>query len=80
MQKRKPANNGLEVSAMRLGYMGLSDGYSPATDKTQAIALIRAVFLDTAEACGPFENEILLGEAVALFREPTSTGWIPRCR
>ncbi len=55
--------------------MGLSFGYGPATEKQQAIALIRTAFergvtfFDTAEAYGPFANEELLGEAVEPFRE-----------
>src|SRR5258705_8376764 len=55
--------------------MGLSYGYGPATDRPQAIALIRSAFdrgvtfFDTAEAYGPFTNEELLGEALAPFRE-----------
>jgi aryl-alcohol dehydrogenase-like predicted oxidoreductase len=75
MQKRKLGNSGLEVSAIGLGCMGLSYGYGPATDRPQAIALIRSAFergvtlFDTAEAYGPFANEELLGEALAPFRE-----------
>src|SRR5664280_2941918 len=75
MQKRKLGNNGLEVSAIGLGCMGLSFGYGPATDKQQAITLIRSAFergvtfFDTAEAYGPFANEELLGGALAPFRE-----------
>lgn len=75
MRKRQLGNSGLGVSAMGLGCMGLSFGYGPATDKQQAIALIRAAFdhgvnfFDTAEAYGPFLNEELLGEAVAPFRD-----------
>ena len=75
MQKRKLGNIGLEVSAIGLGCMGLSYGYGPATDKHQAIALIRSAFergvtfFDTAEAYGPFVNEDLLGEALAPFRD-----------
>ncbi len=74
MEKRKLGNSGLEVSALGLGCMGLSYGYGPATDKQQAIQLIRlafekgVTFFDSAEAYGPFENEKLLGEAVAPFR------------
>ena len=55
--------------------MGLSFGYGPATDKRDAIRLIRAAyelgvnFFDSAEAYGPFLNEELLGEAVAPFRD-----------
>src|SRR5579885_1614621 len=75
MQKRTLGNNGLEVSAMGLGCMGLSFGYGPATDRQQAIRLIRAAvergvtFFDTAEVYGPFTNEEVVGEALAPFRE-----------
>jgi aryl-alcohol dehydrogenase-like predicted oxidoreductase len=75
MQKRKLGSSDLEVSAIGLGCMGLSYGYGPATDRSQAIALIRAAvergvtFFDTAEAYGPFANEELLGEALAPFRD-----------
>jgi len=68
MQKRKLGNSGLEVSAIGLGCMGLSFGYGPATDRPQAIALIRSAFergvtlFDTAEAYGPFANEELLAK------------------
>lgn len=75
MQKRKLGNSNLEVSALGLGCMGLSFGYGAATDKQEAIALIRAAveqgvsFFDTAEVYGPFTNEALVGEALAPFRE-----------
>ena len=75
MEKRKLGKGGLEVSALGLGCMGLSFGYGPATEKQQAITLIRTAFergvtfFDTAEAYGPFTNEELLGEAVAPFRQ-----------
>jgi aryl-alcohol dehydrogenase-like predicted oxidoreductase len=74
MQKRKLGKSNLEVSALGLGCMGLSFGYGPATEKQQAISLIRTAFergvtfFDTAEAYGPFANEELVGEAVAPFR------------
>jgi aryl-alcohol dehydrogenase-like predicted oxidoreductase len=73
MQTRKLAN--LEVSAIGLGCMGLSFGFGPATEKSQAIKLIHTAyergvtFFDTAEAYGPFLNEELLGEALAPFRD-----------
>lgn len=73
MQKRKLGNSGLEVSAIGLGCMGLTFGYGPATDKGDAIKLIRAAFergvtlFDTAEAYGQV-NEEIVGEAVAPFR------------
>ncbi|CAN7424927.1 aldo/keto reductase [Mesorhizobium sp. LjRoot246] len=75
MQKRTLGNNGFEVSAIGLGCMGLSYGYGPATDKKQAVELIRSAvdsgvtFFDTAEAYGPFVNEELLGEALAPVRD-----------
>lgn len=75
MEKRKLGNSGLEVSALGLGCMGLSFGYGPATDKKEAVKLIRATFetgvtfFDTAECYGPFTNEELLGEALSPFRE-----------
>jgi aryl-alcohol dehydrogenase-like predicted oxidoreductase len=75
MEKRQLGNSGLEVSALGLGCMGLSFGYGPATEKQEAIKLIRAAFergvtfFDTAEAYGPFTNEELLGEALEPFRD-----------
>lgn len=74
MRKRKLGKSGLEVSALGLGCMGLSFGYGPAIDKQEAIRLIRkafelgVTFFDTAEVYGPFNNEELLGEALAPFR------------
>jgi aryl-alcohol dehydrogenase-like predicted oxidoreductase len=74
MQKRKLGKS-LEVSAIGLGCMGLSFGYGPATEKQQAISLIRAAFergvtfFDTAEAYGPYLNEEVVGEALAPVRE-----------
>jgi aryl-alcohol dehydrogenase-like predicted oxidoreductase len=74
MQKRKLGKSGLEISALGLGCMGLSFGYGPATDKQEAIKLIRAAFelgitfFDTAEAYGPYKNEELVGEALAPYR------------
>jgi len=74
MQKRKLGNSNLEVSALGLGCMGLSSGYGPATEKSQAVAVIRGAvergvtFFDTAEIYGPFKNEELVGEALAPFR------------
>jgi aryl-alcohol dehydrogenase-like predicted oxidoreductase len=75
MQKRKLGSDGLEVSAIGLGCMGLSSGYGPAAGTQDAIRLIRTAaehgvtFFDTAEAYGPFKNEELVGEALAPFRD-----------
>jgi aryl-alcohol dehydrogenase-like predicted oxidoreductase len=74
MQKRKLGKSDLEVSALGLGCMGLSFSYGPATDRQEAIALIRAAvergvtFFDTAEIYGPLTNEELVGEALEPFR------------
>jgi aryl-alcohol dehydrogenase-like predicted oxidoreductase len=75
MQKRTLGRSGLEVSALGLGCMGLSFGLGPATEKSEAIKLIRAAvergvtFFDTAEVYGPYVNEEVVGEALAPFRK-----------
>jgi aryl-alcohol dehydrogenase-like predicted oxidoreductase len=75
MQKRSLGKSNLEVSALGLGCMGMSFGYGPAGDKQEMIALIRSAvergvtFFDTAEAYGPFTNEVLVGEALAPFSD-----------
>jgi len=74
MKKRFLGNQGLEVSALGLGCMGLNFGYGQATDKKDAINLIRTAvekgvtFFDTAEVYGPYINEEVVGEALAPFR------------
>jgi aryl-alcohol dehydrogenase-like predicted oxidoreductase len=74
MQKRSLGTSGLEVSALGLGCMGLSFGLGPATEKPEAIKLIRAAvqrgvtFFDTAEVYGPYVNEEVVGEALVPFR------------
>ena len=73
--KRKLGRNGLEVSALGMGCMGLSFGLGPAADKARGVAVIRAAvergitFFDTAEGYGPYTNETLVGEALAPFRD-----------
>jgi aryl-alcohol dehydrogenase-like predicted oxidoreductase len=75
MQQRTLGASGLDVSALGYGAMGLSYGYGPATDRSEAVALIRAAvergvtFIDTAEVYGPFVNEEVVGEALAPMRE-----------
>ena len=75
MKKRKLGQSNLEVSALGLGCMGMSSGYGPAGEKQAMIAVIRSAvesgvsFFDTAEIYGPFQNEELVGAALAPFRE-----------
>jgi aryl-alcohol dehydrogenase-like predicted oxidoreductase len=77
MQKRilGSGNSSLEVSALGLGCMGMSQSYGPAPDKQDLIALIHTAvergvtFFDTAQVYGPFTNEELVGEALAPFRD-----------
>ena len=74
MQKRT-LGNGLEVSALGLGCMGMSFAYGIAPDPKEMVSLLHAAvergvsFFDTAEVYGPFANEDLLGEAFAPIRD-----------
>src|SRR6476469_6183021 len=75
MKKRKRGKNGLEVSAIGLGCMGMSFGYGPPADRQEMIKLMRrafelgVTFFDTAEVYGPYANEELVGEALAPMRD-----------
>ncbi|HZV27769.1 MAG TPA: aldo/keto reductase [Acidothermaceae bacterium] len=76
---------GLQVSAIGYGCMGLSGAYLPAPTRQDGVALIRAAvergvsFFDTAEVYGPFINEEIVGEALAPVRDDvviaTKFGW-----
>ena len=66
---RRLGSQGLTVSAIGLGCMGLSQSYEPAVEQESIATLHRAIeigctFLDTAEVYGPFTNEDLLGRAL----------------
>jgi aryl-alcohol dehydrogenase-like predicted oxidoreductase len=73
MQKRTLGGD-LEVSAIGLGCMGMSQSYGPSPDRPEMVSLIRTAvergvtFFDTAEVYGPFVNEELVGEALVPFR------------
>jgi aryl-alcohol dehydrogenase-like predicted oxidoreductase len=75
MQKRTLGTNGLEVSALGFGCMGISFGYGQTVSREEGIAIIRAAvdggvtFFDTAEAYGPYANEELVGEALGPVRD-----------
>ena len=77
MERRRLGSQGLEVSAIGLGCMGMSDSYgSGATrDQEEAIATLQrapdvgVTLLDTADAYGPHTNEELVGRAIAASRE-----------
>ena len=75
MNKRKLGNNGLEVSALGLGCMGMNFSYPPFPERKDMIKLIHdavergVTFFDTAEVYGPFINEELVGEALEPFRK-----------
>jgi aryl-alcohol dehydrogenase-like predicted oxidoreductase len=66
---------GLRVSAIGYGCLGLSQSYPPVPTRQEAIAVIRAAvdrgvtFFDTAELYGPFGNEEIVGEALAPVRD-----------
>ena len=69
MKRRKLGSQGLEVSALGLGCLGMSQSYGTPDDRESIATIQRAVELgvtlfDTAEAYGPFKNEELLGRAL----------------
>ena len=85
MDKRTLGTNGPEVSAIGLGCMSMTGGYSDRPDRQEMISLLRTAvdrgvtFFDTAEIYGPYANEELVGEALAPFRGQvviaTKFGW-----
>ena len=84
LPKRKLGSQGLEVSALGLGCMGMSQSYGPADEKESLATIARALelgttFFDTAEVYGPYANEELLGRALGPRRKDvvvaTKFGW-----
>ncbi|HWJ41390.1 MAG TPA: aldo/keto reductase [Candidatus Limnocylindrales bacterium] len=74
MEKRKLGKQGLEVSALGLGCMGMSQFYGPRDDKESVATLERAVeiginFFDTADVYGVGHNEELVGKALKTYRD-----------
>jgi aryl-alcohol dehydrogenase-like predicted oxidoreductase len=73
--RTRTLGNGLQVSAIGYGAMGMSQGYGPGPDRDANIALLRAAvdrgvtFFDTAEVYGPYVNEELVGEALEPLRD-----------
>ena len=70
MRKRKLGRQGLAVSEVGLGCMGMSEFYGPRDEEESIATIHRALdlgvdFFDTADAYGPFTNERLLGRALA---------------
>lgn len=74
LKKRKLGTQGLEVSELGLGCMGMSQSYGVPNDTESIETIHRAIelgvtFFDTAEVYGPFTNEILLGRALKGYRD-----------
>lgn len=73
MEKRRLGKKGLEVSALGLGCMGMSEFYGPGNDEESTKTIHRAIelgvtFFDTADMYGPFVNEELVGKALKPYR------------
>jgi aryl-alcohol dehydrogenase-like predicted oxidoreductase len=84
LPKRRLGGQGLQVSALGLGCMGMSQSYGAADERESLATIDRAIelgvtFFDTAEAYGPFTNEELLGRALKGRRDrvivATKFGW-----
>ena len=75
MDKRTLGSTGLEVSAVGLGCMGISQSFGPSPDRATMVEFLRGAvergvtLFDTAEVYGPFDNEEIVGEALAPHRD-----------
>ena len=75
MDKRILGSTGLEVSAIGLGCMGISQSFGPSPDREVMVDFLRqavehgVTFFDTAEVYGPYDNEEVVGEALEPLRE-----------
>jgi aryl-alcohol dehydrogenase-like predicted oxidoreductase len=75
MDTRRLGSTGLEVSALGLGCMGISQSFGPRPERDEAVAFLRGAvergvtFFDTAEVYGPFHNEEVVGEALEPVRD-----------
>jgi len=75
MDKRMLGSERLEVSALGLGCMGISQSFGPSPDRTTMVAFLRqavergVTFFDTAEVYGPYHNEEVVGEALEPLRD-----------
>ena len=75
MDKRTLGGDGLEVSAIGLGCMGISQSFGPSPDRATMVDFLRQAvehgvsFFDTAEVYGPYHNEEVVGEALEPLRD-----------
>jgi aryl-alcohol dehydrogenase-like predicted oxidoreductase len=75
MDKRTLGSAGLEVSALGLGCMGISQSFGPSPDRATMVDFLRGAvehgvtFFDTAEVYGPYHNEEVVGEALEPLRD-----------
>jgi aryl-alcohol dehydrogenase-like predicted oxidoreductase len=75
MERRSLGGGGLEVSAIGLGCMGISQSFGPSPDRATMVDYLRAAvghgvtFFDTAEVYGPYHNEEVVGEALEPLRD-----------
>ena len=73
--KHRTLGSGLEVSALGLGCMGISQSFGPSPARAEMVAFLReavergVTLFDTAEMYGPFENEEVVGEALQPLRD-----------